>query len=96
MPAYIYIVECSDGSLYTGWTNDVEKRLAAHNAQKGAKYTRTRLPVKLVYAESFQTKQEAQQREYAIKQMKRCQKVALITGRNSQSAVVEAAENIPS
>ena len=52
---YTYIVECSDGTLYTGWTNNLEKRLEAHNAGKGAKYTKTRRPVKLVYQEQFET-----------------------------------------
>lgn len=78
MLAYTYIVECADGSLYTGWTNDLEKRLAAHNAKKGAKYTRTRIPVKLRYMESFLTKQEAQSREWQIKKMSRAEKFKLI------------------
>jgi putative endonuclease len=78
MLAYTYIVECADGSLYTGWTNDVEKRLAAHNAKKGAKYTRMRIPVKLRYTESFLTKQEAQSREWQIKKMSRAEKFKLI------------------
>ncbi len=77
---YTYIVECADGSLYTGWTNDVEKRLAAHNAGKGAKYTRPRLPVKLVYIEQHPTKEMAQRREYEIKQLSRREKIALIAG----------------
>ncbi|MFA6850230.1 MAG: GIY-YIG nuclease family protein [Selenomonadaceae bacterium] len=78
MLAYTYIVECADGSLYTGWTNDVEKRLAAHNAKKGAKYTRTRIPVKLRYIEKFLSKQEAQRREWQIKKMSRAAKFKLI------------------
>ena len=53
---YTYIVRCKDGSLYTGWTNDIEKRIKAHNEGKGAKYTKSRRPVKLVYYEEFQTK----------------------------------------
>ena len=77
---YTYIVECADGSLYTGWTNDVEKRLATHNAGKGAKYTRPRLPVKLVYVEQHPTKEMAQRREYEIKQLSRREKIALIAG----------------
>ncbi len=76
--AYTYIVECSDGTLYTGWTNDLEKRMAAHNQGKGAKYTKPRLPVVLKYYESFETKQEAMRREYAIKQLKREEKWKLI------------------
>ena len=77
---YTYIVECADGSLYTGWTNDVEKRLATHNAGRGAKYTRPRLPVKLVYVEQHPTKEMAQRREYEIKQLSRREKIALIAG----------------
>lgn len=75
---YTYIVECGDGSLYTGWTNNLEKRIQAHNAGKGAKYTKSRLPVKLVYLETFATKEEAMSREYAIKQLTRAQKLALM------------------
>ena len=75
---YTYIVECDDGSLYTGWTNDLEKRIKAHNAGKGAKYTKRRLPVKLVYSEIFETKEDAMSREYAIKQLSRKEKLLLI------------------
>jgi len=75
---YTYIVECADGSLYCGWTNDLEKRIADHNAGKGAKYTKTRLPVKLVYFEEFDTKEEAMSREWHIKQLRREQKLKLI------------------
>ena len=75
---YTYIVECRDGSLYTGWTNNLEKRIQVHNAGKGAKYTKSRLPVKLVYWESFETKEEAMSREHAIKHMKRREKLLLI------------------
>lgn len=76
--SYIYIVECRDGTFYTGWTMNIEKRLAMHNAGKGAKYTRARLPVKLLYKECFATPKEAMQREYAVKQMTRKQKESLI------------------
>lgn len=76
--AYTYILACRDGSLYTGWTNDLEKRVKTHNAGQGAKYTRSRLPVRLVYFEAFADKQEAQSREWHIKQMTRAQKLALI------------------
>ncbi len=72
-----YIVRCSDGTLYTGWTNDIEKRLAAHNAGTGAKYTKPRRPVELVYVEEFATKQEAMRREAAIKKMSRAEKEKL-------------------
>ncbi|MGL4763290.1 MAG: GIY-YIG nuclease family protein [Sarcina sp.] len=72
---YVYILECADGTLYTGWTNDLEKRVRVHNSGKGAKYTRARLPVKLVYNEEFEDKISAQKREYAIKRMKRSDKL---------------------
>lgn len=75
---YTYIVECSDGTLYTGWTNNLEKRLETHNAGKGAKYTKTRRPVKLVYQEQFETKEEAMSREYHIKQLSRKEKMKLM------------------
>ena len=77
---YTYILRCKDNSLYTGWTNNLEKRLEAHNAGKGAKYTKARLPVELVYYEQFETKEEAMKREYAIKQMTRAQKEKLMKG----------------
>lgn len=79
---YAYILECKDGTYYTGWTNNLEKRLKDHNEGKGAKYTRARRPVVLAYYEEFETKEEAMQREYAIKQMKRSQKAALIDGKD--------------
>ena len=75
---YTYIVKCNDGSLYTGWTTDIEKRIEAHNAGKGAKYTKARRPVELVHLEEFSTKEEAMKREYAIKQLTRKAKEALI------------------
>ncbi len=75
---YTYIVRCSDGTYYTGWTNDIEKRIKTHNEGKGAKYTKTRRPVTLVYYESFQTKEEAMRREWEIKQMKRGEKEKLM------------------
>ncbi|WP_423972038.1 GIY-YIG nuclease family protein [Elusimicrobium simillimum] len=75
---YTYILKCADGTLYTGWTNNLDKRLAAHNSGKGGKYTRARCPVELVYNETFSTKQDAQRREYAIKRMTRQDKLALI------------------
>ncbi len=75
---YTYILSCADGTLYTGWTNDLDRRLAAHNAGKGGKYTRARLPVTLVYSEEFATKEEAMSREWRIKQMTRAQKQVLI------------------
>lgn len=79
---YTYIVRCKDDTLYCGWTNNLEKRLASHNAGKGAKYTRSRHPVTLVYFETFDTKEEAMSREYAIKQLSRQEKLELIDGFN--------------
>ncbi len=78
MKNYTYMLRCGDGSLYTGWTNDLEKRMKAHKSGKGAKYTRGRLPVELVYSEEFSTKEEAMKREAEIKKMKRERKEALI------------------
>lgn len=75
---YTYLLRCSDDTLYCGWTNDLPKRLANHNAGKGAKYTRSRIPVVLVYYEIFETKQEAMKREAAIKKLSRKEKLALI------------------
>lgn len=79
MENYTYILECSDGTYYTGWTNDIEKRLISHNAGKGGKYTRVRRPVKLVYLETWDTKHEAMSREAKIKQLTRKEKEQLIT-----------------
>ncbi|MDO4313769.1 MAG: GIY-YIG nuclease family protein [Eubacteriales bacterium] len=75
---YTYIVKCRDGSLYTGWTTDVERRIKEHNEGRGAKYTNSRRPVELVYYETFETKIEAMKREYAIKQLSREEKEKLI------------------
>lgn len=75
---YTYILRCGDGSLYTGWTNDLERRLAAHNCGAGAKYTRSREPVELVYFETHETRSEAMRREAEIKRLRRTQKLALI------------------
>ena len=74
---YAYMVECSDGSYYCGWTNDLEKRIKAHNGGKGAKYTRPRLPVKLVYYEVLDTKEEAMSREWHLKRLSRKKKEEL-------------------
>lgn len=73
-----YILRCSDNTLYTGWTNDMKKRLAAHNQGTGARYTRGRTPVELVYLEFFDTKQEAMKREAAIKKLTKRDKQKLI------------------
>lgn len=75
---YTYIVRCQDGSLYTGWTNNLEKRIKDHNSGRGAKYTKSRRPVLLAYYEEFATKEEAMRREWEIKQMKRQEKLSLI------------------
>ena len=75
---YAYILRCADDTLYTGWTNNLEKRLKAHNEGKGGKYTRTRTPCKLFYYEEFDDKISAQKREAAIKKLKRWEKLALV------------------
>ena len=75
---YTYILRCSDGTYYCGWTNDLENRLKTHNAGKGSKYTKARLPVELVYYEKFETKEEAMSREWHIKRLSRLQKEELI------------------
>ncbi|KTG08142.1 endonuclease [Haloprofundus marisrubri] len=75
---YVYVVECADGSLYTGYTTDVQRRVAEHNAGDGAKYTRGRTPVELVHSETYESKSAAMSREYAIKQLSRRQKERLV------------------
>ena len=77
---YTYIVKCADGSLYTGWTTNLETRLTAHNNGSGARYTRSRLPVTLVYYELQPDESQARKREYAIKQLRRKDKEQLIAG----------------
>lgn len=72
--AYMYVVECCYGTYYTGYTTDVKKRIAVHNSGKGAKYTRARLPVKLIYVEGFDSKEEAMSAEALLKRKKRPQK----------------------
>lgn len=74
----VYILECSDGTLYTGWTNDIDKRFASHQSGQGAKYTKIRRPVKLVYMEQCEDKSSGLKREYEIKKMKRDTKFELI------------------
>ena len=78
MSHYTYILRCADNTLYTGWTNNLPQRLDTHNAGAGAKYTKARLPVELVYYEEFGTKQEAMKREHQIKRLSRTQKLDLI------------------
>lgn len=88
---FTYILRCADESLYCGWTTNLEKRVDAHNGlvTGGAKYTKGRRPVTLVYYESFRQKQEAQSREYAIKRLNKAQKLRLIA-----SATMDTLENI--
>lgn len=78
MAWYVYMLRCSDGSLYTGCTDNVERRLAVHRSGKGAKYTRSRLPVTLAYQEEAADKSAALRREAAIKRLSRAQKLALL------------------
>ena len=76
--AYMYVVECCDGTYYTGYTTDVKKRIAVHNSGKGAKYTRARFPVKLIYVEGFDSKEEAMSAEALFKRKTRLQKVSYL------------------
>ena len=80
---YVYILRCRDGSLYTGWTNDLEKRLKAHNSGSASKYTRTRLPAELVYFEEWESKEAAMSREWHIKRLSREEKLKLIENRST-------------
>ncbi len=93
MGNYIYIVECADGTWYTGWTTDLERRVQTHNSGKGAKYTRSRRPVRLIYSEEFETAVEAQRREYALKRLTRAQKEAIVAnqkqGRKKETMNIE-------
>ena len=75
---YVYMLKCADGSLYTGYTNDLQKRVDVHNSGRGAKYTKSRLPVRLVYSEEYQSKSSALKREAEIKKLTRAQKEKLI------------------
>lgn len=81
---YVYILKCSDNTYYTGYTNDVTRRIKLHNEGKGAKYTRGRTPVQLVYEEMYETKTEALKREYEIKQLRRTEKERLIAKKESR------------
>ena len=78
---FVYILECADGSFYTGWTTDLERRVAAHNAGRGGGYTRSRRPVKLVYWEEHPDRRSAQRREMALKQLSRTRKAALVAAK---------------
>ena len=75
---YTYIVKCRDNTYYTGWTKDLDRRMKAHNSGTGAKYTRSRRPVRLVYYEAYRTKEEAMRREREIKRMSRKEKEKLL------------------
>jgi putative endonuclease len=77
---YVYILKCADGTLYTGYTNDVDARVGKHNAGKGAKYTKSRLPVVACHREELYSKSLAMKREYRIKRLTRAQKLVLIAG----------------
>ncbi|WP_044565496.1 GIY-YIG nuclease family protein [Anaerococcus provencensis] len=79
---YVYILRCKDDSLYTGWCIDLEKRLALHNSGKGAKYTRSKRPCKLVYYEEIDNKSEALKREIAIKKLTKAKKEDLVRSFN--------------
>jgi putative endonuclease len=84
MTCYCYILECADGTFYTGWTTDPERRASQHNKGIGAKYTSTRRPVKMVYLEPYPTRTDAMKRELAIKKMNRAQKIKLVEGKNNK------------
>lgn len=77
MPAFVYLLRCRDGSLYCGWTDDLERRVSTHNAGKGARYTRSRKPVRLVWSEELADRSAALKREIAVKRLSRTQKLAL-------------------
>ena len=81
MSWYVYMLRCRDNSLYTGYTDDVKRREAVHNSGKGAKYTKSRLPVKLVYFEQYEDRSQAMKRECAIKQLTKAQKEYLVSGK---------------
>ncbi len=78
---YAYILLCADGTYYCGWTNDLDRRLRAHNSGKGSRYTRTRRPVRMVYTEEFSTRQQAMSREWHLKRLSHAEKSLLAAGR---------------
>lgn len=86
---YTYLLECADKTLYCGWTNDLDKRVRTHNSGQGAKYTKPRRPVTLVYYEEFETKEEAMRREWEIKRLTRKQKEQLIAGQAVEKGICE-------
>ena len=84
---YAYILRCADGTLYSGYTNDLAHRLAVHNSGKGAKYTRSRLPVQLVYYEEFCSKSDAMRREAKLKSLSRAEKEQLIANNDAANLI---------
>ena len=88
---YVYMLRCADDSLYCGWTTDLEARILQHNAGKGAKYTRSRLPVKLVYFEMYEDRHEALSREWHLKHLKRAEKIKRAESREGKT--IPADEN---
>lgn len=92
MAAFTYLVECADGSYYAGWTTDLSVRLAAHNSGIGARYTRSRLPVRLVYWLEFADKQAAMRQEAAIKKMTRAQKKQMVESFKSSAKAATGQE----
>lgn len=85
--AFVYILECADGTLYTGWTTDLARRLAAHNAGRGGRYTRGRRPVRLAYWEEHPEPRRARKREAALRRLRRAEKLALIASNLSEEGV---------
>lgn len=81
---FVYMVRCRDGSLYTGWTTDPARRLAEHNSGKGAKYTKSRRPVELVYVEEMDSREDALRREAGIKRLKRSEKLKMLQGTDDE------------
>ena len=76
-PAFVYFLRCADGTIYTGWTYDVPRRVHAHQTGRGARYTRTRRPVRLIYSERLRSRREAMRRELVLKRLPRAKKLAL-------------------
>jgi putative endonuclease len=91
-----YVLRCADGTLYTGWTNDLGERVRTHNAGKGGKYTRARLPVELVYFEEYETKEEAMSREWHLKRLTRAEKLRLIEAAATESDEEQQSRRAPS
>ena len=85
MTWHVYIIECNDGSLYTGVTNDLDKRITAHNAGLGAKYTKSRRPVHLRYSETARDRKQASQREHVIKSLQKSAKISLIASKLAEA-----------